>query len=410
MSDRAKVLFIDDDNGKRYVLARAMRHAGFGVDEAATGAEGLAKVSPELDLIVLDIRLPDMHGWDIASRLKAAPETSTIMILELSATLATAQDRAHGLDRGADAYLVHPVEVVELLAVMRALVRLRRSERERERQRELFLATIGHDLRNPLDILATGTRRLAVTMALSARDPKPVERLDRATTRMKQLLDQMLVFTQGVAGGVPVEATSTDLAEVTRAAVRDIATVDRDITIHDHLGMHVVCDAHRLAQVVENLVTNALRHGEGPITVTLSRDDARRDPRRSQHRRADLARRDPDAVRALQARPIACRRARARLVHRAADRPRARRVGQRQLDARARDDLRGPAPARVARVSLTGPGPVSTPRRPSPGRSSSSARSGTPRNTRRSARRSRSGRFRIRGSPARRCARPRPCS
>nr|HEX4315360.1 hybrid sensor histidine kinase/response regulator [Kofleriaceae bacterium] len=267
-----KVLFIDDDNGKRYVLSRAMRNAGFDVDEAATGAQGLSKLSPEVDLIVLDIKLPDMTGWDIAAKVKTTPALSTVMILELSATLATAEDRAKGLDRGADAYLVHPVEVVELLAVMRALVRLRRSERERERQRELFLATVGHDLRNPLETLSTGAAVLA-SADMAERERKAVERMQRATQRMKRLLDQLLVFTQGAAGGVTVASAPNDLAAICRNVIGDLESPDREIRIADRLGEPVSCDGARVTQLVENLVTNALKHGDGMIDIALSRDD-----------------------------------------------------------------------------------------------------------------------------------------
>lgn len=267
-----KVLFIEDDIGKRYVIARAMRSAGFEVDEATTGQEGLAKVSPALDLVVLDIRLPDMLGWDVATRIKSAPATSTVMILELSATLATAQDRARGLDRGADAYLVHPVETVELLAVMRALVRLRQSERERERHRELFLATVGHDLRNPLGVLTTGIAVLGASRDLSPPDRDTVAKLARTGERMQHLLDQLLIFSQGVAGGVPIDAAPALLGEVCRDAIRDIEAGTREIAVEDHLGIPVTVDRRRMGQVVENLVTNALRHGEGTVIVRLSRE------------------------------------------------------------------------------------------------------------------------------------------
>ena len=117
----ARVLFVEDDIGKRYVIARQLRAAGFDLVEAATGAEGLAKLSPEIDIAILDVKLPDMSGWDICKRIKDDPATSSIMVLELSATLATAEDRARGLELGADAYLVHPVEIIELIATLRAL-------------------------------------------------------------------------------------------------------------------------------------------------------------------------------------------------------------------------------------------------------------------------------------------------
>src|SRR5262245_58073362 len=123
-----RVLFVEDDVGKRYVIARQLRSLEFEVVEAETGADGLAKLWPDFDIVILDMKLPDMYGWEVCRRIKENPQTSSIMVLELSGTLATPYDRARGLELGADAYLVHPVELVELVATLRALYRLRRAE------------------------------------------------------------------------------------------------------------------------------------------------------------------------------------------------------------------------------------------------------------------------------------------
>ena len=124
-NSKPRVLFVEDDIGKRYVIARQLRATGFEVDEATTGQEGLARLSPNHDVAILDVKLPDMYGWDLCKKIKSSPETALVKVLELSATLATAEDRARGLELGADSYLVHPVELVELVAALRALIRLR---------------------------------------------------------------------------------------------------------------------------------------------------------------------------------------------------------------------------------------------------------------------------------------------
>src|SRR3954454_17464166 len=142
---RPHVLFVEDDIGKRYVIARQLRAAEFDIVEATTGAEALAMLTPDFDIAILDIKLPDMYGWDICRKIKEDPQTASVMVLELSAALATPHDRARGLELGADASLVPPVDLVELVATLRALSRLRQAERDRERQRELFLGTVGHD-------------------------------------------------------------------------------------------------------------------------------------------------------------------------------------------------------------------------------------------------------------------------
>jgi signal transduction histidine kinase len=192
-------------------------------------------------------------------------------VFELLVTLATAEDRARGLELGADAYLVHPVEVVELIATLRALYRLRRAERERERHRELFLGTVGHDLRNPLQTIVTATQVLAESQTLTPVERRTVATIERTADRMRRLIDQMLIFTQGVAGGVPIHRAPVDLLELCRSTTREHAGT-REIAIEDELAAPIAVDAERVTQLVDNLVTNAIRYGTGKVTVRLRRD------------------------------------------------------------------------------------------------------------------------------------------
>lgn len=266
-----RILFVEDDPGKRYVIARQLRGVGFEVTEANTGAEALERMTPEFDVVILDMKLPDTYGWEICKKIKENPTTSSIMVLELSATLATPHDRARGLEMGADAYLVHPVEIVELIATLRALFRLRSAERERERHRELFLGTVGHDLRNPLQTIVTATQVLAASQTLGGTERKIVSTIERTADRMRRLIDQLLIFTQGVAGGVPVQRDMIDLGELVRNTVREHSATS-DIVVEDGFVGQVSIDAERITQLMDNLVTNAIRYGAGKTTVKLSRD------------------------------------------------------------------------------------------------------------------------------------------
>jgi len=211
-----------------------------------------------------------MYGWDICRKIKQNPQTASVMVLELSATFATPHDRARGLELGADAYLVHPVELVELVATLRALFRLRRSERERERHRDLFLGTVGHDLRNPLQTIVTATQVLAASQTLVASERRIVSTIERTADRMRRLIDQLLIFTQGAAGGVPVQRQLVDLGELVRAAVREHAT-GHDIAIDNELIAPISVDPERITQLIDNLVTNAIRYGTGRVTIRLAR-------------------------------------------------------------------------------------------------------------------------------------------
>ncbi|MDZ8064423.1 MAG: response regulator [Nostoc sp. DedQUE08] len=126
---RVTILHVDDNEANRYVVTRILQNAGFNVVEAATGAAGLeAIVNFQPDLIILDVQLPDISGFEVCRQIKANPETAFIPVLHLSASFVQSQDKAEGLDSGADAYLVQPVEPIELLATLRSLLRIRRAE------------------------------------------------------------------------------------------------------------------------------------------------------------------------------------------------------------------------------------------------------------------------------------------
>ncbi|MFN6535759.1 MAG: response regulator [Nostoc sp. EkiNYC01] len=123
------ILHIDDNEANRYVITRIVQNVGFTVVEAATGASGLKAVAEyQPDLVILDVQLPDISGFEVCRQIKANPETAFIPVLHLSATFIHSQDKAEGLDSGADGYLVQPVEPIELLATVRSLLRIRRAE------------------------------------------------------------------------------------------------------------------------------------------------------------------------------------------------------------------------------------------------------------------------------------------
>ena len=129
-SNRApRILNVDDNVAARYVKSRVLKQAGFDVLEAVNGREALDRARAEKpDLILLDVKLPDINGLEVCRRLKTEPDTSSILVLQTSASLVDSMHRVEALDAGADSYLVEPIEPQELVANVKALLRLRRAE------------------------------------------------------------------------------------------------------------------------------------------------------------------------------------------------------------------------------------------------------------------------------------------
>jgi CheY-like chemotaxis protein len=133
----ATVLVVDDDEAKRYVLTAWLRRAGHTVIEAGTGREALERTGA-VELVVLDVNLPDMSGYDVCRQIKGDPRTAAIPVVQVSATAVTVADRAAGLTQGADAYLTEPTEPTELLAVVGAALRYYRARQRAERAASLL--------------------------------------------------------------------------------------------------------------------------------------------------------------------------------------------------------------------------------------------------------------------------------
>ena len=141
------LLVVDDDEAKRYLIVTWLRRAGHNVTEACTGQEALNKVAAA-ELVLLDVNLPDISGFEICRLIKSNPETAAVPVIQVSATAVEVSDRARGLTQGADAYLVEPAEPTELLATVTAALRYSRARQRAERTAAMLteLASVTLDI------------------------------------------------------------------------------------------------------------------------------------------------------------------------------------------------------------------------------------------------------------------------
>jgi CheY-like chemotaxis protein len=116
-----KILYVEDNDDNIYVLEKRLTRAGFNVMIARDGAQGVAMASAEQpDLILMDLSLPVLDGWEATRRIKAAPKTRHIPVIALTAN-AMAGDREKALAAGCDDFDAKPVELQRLLGKIRAL-------------------------------------------------------------------------------------------------------------------------------------------------------------------------------------------------------------------------------------------------------------------------------------------------
>ena len=122
MTAQPNVLLVEDEENVAYVVALALRHSGFAVQVVGTGTEALALASstPMPDIVVLDVMLPDLDGFEVCRRMRA--DQNDLPVLFLTARDASA-DRLHGLTIGGDDYLIKPFGVDELVARVKVILR-----------------------------------------------------------------------------------------------------------------------------------------------------------------------------------------------------------------------------------------------------------------------------------------------
>lgn len=220
----AHILVVDDLEASRYITASWLRRSGHTVTEAVTGAQALRVLGEQdVDLVMLDVRLPDINGYEVCERIKADPRTSAIPVIHVSATYVETDDRTAGLNRGADAYLTEPVDPGELLATVEVSLRLYRARRLAERLAERLTRLTAATLR----INAAGTfGDLAATAAVGA-----AEVLGAPATVMVKSADGTICVAESGDGGA--EAATRSLAS---SAIREVAASS------DHADLAVVTD------------------------------------------------------------------------------------------------------------------------------------------------------------------------
>jgi two-component system NtrC family sensor kinase len=139
--EEISVLIVDDRDANRYSTAHALTRAGFKVTEAATGKDALELSKTLPTVIILDVKLPDILGYEVCRRIKSNAQTRQIPVLMLSSAFLSNESKLYALESGGDAYLIQPADPVVLVATVRSLARLHRAESQAQLAANQWQAT-----------------------------------------------------------------------------------------------------------------------------------------------------------------------------------------------------------------------------------------------------------------------------
>jgi two-component system sensor histidine kinase/response regulator len=296
---RDTIVNVDDSEAARYARTRILTRAGFEVYEAGTAKEAFELIEAHHpDLVTLDVHLPDLNGKDVCRKLKAKPESASIIVLQISASATTGPHAISALNNGADAYLTEPTDPDVLVATIRALLRLRKAERDLAAANEVlgqlnrdlrrsnedlqqFAFMASHDLQEPLRMINTFTQLLVKRFG-QLDDPAVAQYagfINEGVQRMETLIHNVLSYSRSVHSNRD-SLKATDLADCWRQALwlLDGAIKDSGATIVCERLPTVSADEEQMTQVFQNLLSNALKYrkaSEPPcISVSVHRHES----------------------------------------------------------------------------------------------------------------------------------------
>ena len=195
--EKNKILIIEDSEDTVEILRKRFQADGYVTGEAYDGEEGLKKVSEfEPDIIILDIMLPLINGFEVCKRLKSDPTTRYIPIIMLTAKSDTAS-KVMGLDIGGDDYLAKPFDYTELAARVRSLLGRKAAsddllEHEKSEALEKMTTQMEHEIRNPLAIIGGLARRVHDSLRDNDPNKKHMELIMHNILRLEHTTDRLL--------------------------------------------------------------------------------------------------------------------------------------------------------------------------------------------------------------------------
>jgi signal transduction histidine kinase len=276
---RQSILVVDDTPANLKLLDGMLRECGYRVRPVTNGLGALRAVASEPpDLILLDISMPDMDGYEVCRRLKADPATAEIPILFISA-LTGADDKVRAFEAGGLDYVSKPFQLAEVAARVRTHLQLRAQQRQLQeslhRQRELehmrdqLTHMIAHDMRSPLlalkltiDLLRAGP---------SSDDPMLLDGARIEVSLLVEMVSQMLDVSRMEAGALnlnPENVNLTALATGVLASLKPLAR-ERSVTIEAPESVTAPVDRELIRRVVANLLGNAFKFASPRGRVSL---------------------------------------------------------------------------------------------------------------------------------------------
>jgi signal transduction histidine kinase len=291
------ILVVDDVEQNVAVISQMLRNAGHMVIAAFNGEAALRMLEKRRpDLILLDVMMPGIDGFEVCRRIREKENLRDIPIIFLSA-LAEVDTKVRGLEAGGVDYITKPFQEQEVLARVQAQLRLRHLEIERQQhieelrglneEKDRLMQIVSHDLRSPLG----GIRGLAEILRDDQEEhnnPESVKEFSgiivQTADKLLQLVNDLLDLARVESGKMPLNAEGFDLVNSIRQTLRMMEKVaaNKGVALEfssNKPSLFITADEPKLMQVINNLLSNAIKFTpqNGSVTITASAfgDDAK---------------------------------------------------------------------------------------------------------------------------------------
>jgi len=281
-----RILVVDDEPVNIQVLLNLLSVQNYSVTKAYNGPEALDMFDKgeHFDLVLLDIMMPKMSGYDVCRLLRARYSLSDLPIIMLTAKNQI-QDVVYGFQAGANDYIQKPFDKEELLARIKTLLELKDAMEAAtiaNKAKSLFLSNMSHELRTPLNAVV-GLTELLLRTPLNTRQKDYTERMKQSSASLLGIINNILDYSDVDAGKMKLYCSAFSV----RPMVNELAKYFRERNFKSDVVLHVEMDSSlpsslagdpvRLKQVLFNLIDNAYKFTEkGTITVrstVVRRDD-----------------------------------------------------------------------------------------------------------------------------------------
>jgi signal transduction histidine kinase len=268
------ILIVDDAPANVRLLADMLKDRGCKIRVALSGELALQAVrSHPPSLILLDINMPEMSGYEVCERLKADVNLREIPVIFISA-MHEPMDKVKAFSIGGVDYITKPFQTEEVEARVRAHLEIHRQRRELQRNyarlreleglRDTLVHMIVHDLRNPLSVVhgSLDVVMQGEAQALTAKGRKFLEAAMTVTATLAEMVSAILDVSRMEAGAMKLNPCRCDVVAIAKRVLSGVETIRgrRELTAHAPGGpVAVVADADILLRVIQNLVGNALK-------------------------------------------------------------------------------------------------------------------------------------------------------